>query len=57
MRPLSPTSFTNRPVSVSVGSFATQIEQNDIPVVVDFGAPMAPIHDRMAGESGPEVSF
>jgi hypothetical protein len=46
MRPLSPTSFTRRPVSVSVKSFSTQIEQNDIPVVVDVGAPMAPIHDR-----------
>ena len=30
--------FTGRPASVSAKSFATHIQRNDIPVVVDFWA-------------------
>jgi thioredoxin 2 len=56
--------FTGRPMPVSTGSFATHIQRNDIPVVVDFWAAwcgpckaMAPVFERVAGEFEPELRF
>ena len=55
---------TGRPVPASAKSFATHIERNDIPVLVDFWAQwcgpckaMAPVYERVASEFEPEVRF
>jgi thioredoxin 2 len=56
--------FTGRPAPASAKSFATHIERNDIPVLVDFWAQwcgpckaMAPVYERVASEFEPEVRF
>jgi thioredoxin 2 len=46
---------------VSALSFATHVQRNDIPVVVDFWAAwckaMAPVFERAAGEFEPKLRF
>jgi thioredoxin 2 len=56
--------FTGAPVAVSAQSFERHIQQNSIPVLVDFWAEwcrpchmMAPVFARAASELEPEVRF